>query len=203
MHPLRTAAFTLLSVMLSLPVTAPSAARPPAAPEIDEIHIDKSDHRLELRREGKAVKTYRVAIGPGGAGPKRMEGDQVTPVGTYTVTGRINGLFHQFLVVSYPNDDDRRRFAELKKRGEIPSDKRIGNGIGIHGTGQFTGEANMLSGRPSLVRGRIREAGALLDDPRVARLREGLGEAQALGTHHEGGARPGPGAVGLSCVARF
>jgi murein L,D-transpeptidase YafK len=76
-----------------------------------------------------------VAIGPGGAGPKRMEGDQVTPVGTYTVTGRINGLFHQFLVVSYPNDDDRRRFAELKKTGAIPPDKRIGNGIGIHGTG--------------------------------------------------------------------
>lgn len=135
MHPLRTAAFTLLSVMLSLPLTAPSAARPPSAAEIDEIHIDKSDHRLELRREGKAVKTYRVAIGPGGAGPKRMEGDQVTPVGTYTVTGRINGLFHQFLVVSYPNDDDRRRFAELKKTGAIPPDKRIGNGIGIHGTG--------------------------------------------------------------------
>lgn len=33
----------------------------------------------------------------------------------------------------------------------------------IHGPGQFTGEANMLSGRPSLVRGRIREAGALLE----------------------------------------
>ena len=33
----------------------------------------------------------------------------------------------------------------------------------IHGPGQFTGEANMLSGRPSLVRGRVREAGALLE----------------------------------------
>lgn len=33
----------------------------------------------------------------------------------------------------------------------------------VHGPGQFTGEANMLSGRPSLVRGRVREAGALLE----------------------------------------
>lgn len=35
--------------------------------------------------------------------------------------------------------------------------------IVIHGPGQFTGEANMLSGRPSLVRGRIREAGSILE----------------------------------------
>ncbi len=35
--------------------------------------------------------------------------------------------------------------------------------IVVHGPGQFTGEANMLSGRPSLVRGRIREAGEILE----------------------------------------
>ena len=132
MHALRIA---VLALLLPLPFASPSAARPPSAPAVDEIRIDKSDHRLELRNAGQLVKTYRVAIGPGGAGPKRMEGDQVTPVGTYTVTGRIKGLFHQFLVVSYPNDEDRRRFAELKKSGVIPRDKRIGNGIGIHGTG--------------------------------------------------------------------
>lgn len=39
--------------------------------------------------------------------------------------------------------------------------------IVTHGPGQFTGEANMLSGRPSLVRGRIREAGSVLEIDRA------------------------------------
>lgn len=110
-----------------------STASPPAA--VDEIRIDKSDHELSLVAQGNVVKKYKVAIGPGGAGPKRMEGDKVTPVGTYKVSGRIKGLFHNFLVVSYPNDADRRRFAEAKARGEIPAGRTIGNGIGIHGVG--------------------------------------------------------------------
>ena len=132
----------VLAVLLALPLfLAPNGARSasPAdtkrAPVVDEIVIDKHDHRLQLRARGQEVKTYRVAIGSGGAGPKRMEGDNVTPVGTYHVTGRIKGLFHNFLVVSYPNDEDRARYAELKKRGEVPEGHGVGNGIGIHGTG--------------------------------------------------------------------
>lgn len=132
----------LFAVLCALPLfLAPSGARSSAPvggkkPAIvDEIFIDKSDHRLELRAGGREVKTYRVAIGSGGSGPKRMEGDNVTPVGTYHVTGRIKGLFHNFLVVSYPNDEDRARYAELKHRGEVPRGHGVGNGIGIHGTG--------------------------------------------------------------------
>ena len=128
----------VLAVLLALPLfLAPGGARSasPSPPRIDEIFIDKSDHRLELRAQGKEVKTYRVAIGSGGTGPKRMEGDNVTPVGTYHVTGRIKGLFHNFLVVIYPNDEDRARYADLKKRGEVPQGHGVGHGIGIHGTG--------------------------------------------------------------------
>lgn len=107
----------------------------------DEIRIDKSDHRLELLAEGTVIRTYKVAIGSGGMGPKRFEGDKTTPVGTYRLTGRFNGLFHKFLGVSYPNDDDRRRFADLKKHGEVPPGRGVGFGIGIHGTGgdEYTG----------------------------------------------------------------
>lgn len=35
--------------------------------------------------------------------------------------------------------------------------------VAVHAPGEFTGEANMLTGRPSLVRGRVREAGVLLE----------------------------------------
>lgn len=136
LRPILLAALLALPVFLS-PTGAFSSSRVDVkrpAP-VDEILIDKSDHRLELRAKGSEVKTYRVAIGSGGSGPKRMEGDKVTPVGTYRVTGRIKGLFHNFLVVSYPNDEDRARYAELKHRGEVPAGHGVGDGIGIHGTG--------------------------------------------------------------------
>ena len=122
---------------LSLGWADPSPASPPATPPrpITEIRIDKSDHRLELVAGKEVVKSYGVGLGSGGPGPKRFEGDKTTPVGTYRVTGRFKGLFHQFLVVSYPNDEDRRRFADLKARGEVPEGRGVGHSIGIHGGG--------------------------------------------------------------------
>ena len=122
------AVFAFLACMA---FASPSASRPPE----HEIRIAKGAHRLELVADGTVVKTYRVAIGPGGSGPKLMEGDRVTPVGTYRILGRFKGLFHQFLSVSYPNDEDRRRHAELQKAGVVPPGVGVGFGIGIHGTG--------------------------------------------------------------------
>ncbi|WP_437282362.1 L,D-transpeptidase family protein [Sorangium sp. So ce375] len=107
----------------------------PPLPPVTEIRIDKSEHTLDLVAGGEIVRSYRVALGPGGAGPKRFEGDKRTPVGTYRVAGRINGLFHRFLIVSYPNEEDRARYAELKRRGEVPPGRGVGHSIGIHGVG--------------------------------------------------------------------
>lgn len=141
----RLAAFAAASVaaFLTLADPRPTAGSPGAAPRprVTEIRIDKSDHTLELVAGDEILRTYRVAIGPGGDGPKRYEGDRRTPVGTYRVAGRIKGLFHQFLLVSYPNEEDRRRFAELKRRGEVPPGRGIGHSIGIHGVGgrQYAG----------------------------------------------------------------
>ena len=128
---LRTLPVFAAFLLASTPLSAPRAD----APRVDEIQIDKSDHRLTLLAAGQVVRTYQAAIGSGGLGPKRFEGDATTPVGTYRVTGRIPRLFHQFLVVSYPNDEDRARYVELKKRGEVPAGRSVGFGIGIHGTG--------------------------------------------------------------------
>jgi len=133
------ALFLLTVAALGRDAAASSGARPvasPVAPVVDEIRIDKSDHALALYAAGKPVRVYTIAIGSGGAGPKQMEGDMVTPVGTYRVAGRFKGLFHQFLTVSYPNDEDRRRFAERKERGLVPPGVTVGFGIGIHGVGR-------------------------------------------------------------------
>ena len=126
------AALLVLFASLSL---SPSVSLGSPPPRVTEIRIAKARHRLELVADGAVVQTYRVALGPGGAGPKKMEGDKVTPVGTYHIVGRIKGLYHQFLTVSYPNDEDRRRHADLRRRGLIPAGVGVGGGIGIHGTG--------------------------------------------------------------------
>jgi len=130
-----TAKMTLCALLLSLALPGSSPLAAPQSGTIDEIRIDKSDHTLELIASGAVIKSYKVAIGSGGLGPKRMEGDKTTPVGRYRITGRFKGLFHQFLVVSYPNEEDRRRHAELKKQGLVPAGKGVGFGIGIHGVG--------------------------------------------------------------------
>jgi murein L,D-transpeptidase YafK len=121
----------VLSAALAFP--SPSSSQPAAGAGITEVRVHKADHRLELVAGDAVVKSYRVAIGPGGPGPKRMEGDRVTPVGTYRISGRIKGLFHEFLVVSYPNAADVARYAELKRHGDVPPGVGVGSGIGIHG----------------------------------------------------------------------
>jgi murein L,D-transpeptidase YafK len=130
------AAALCAAATLAAPLTT-TGSQPKVPPEgrVTEIRIDKSDHKLELVSGTTVVRSYKVAIGPGGDGPKLYEGDKRTPVGTYKVSARIKGLFHKFLVVSYPNDADRVRFAELKRRGEVPAGRGIGHGIGIHGVG--------------------------------------------------------------------
>ncbi|MGK3971046.1 murein L,D-transpeptidase family protein [Sorangium sp. So ce118] len=129
------AAAALVPRAPSIAAAATLVASAAALPRVTEIRIDKSEHTLDLVAGGTIVRSYRVALGPGGSGPKLYEGDRRTPVGTYRVAGRIKGLFHQFLVVSYPNEEDRRRFAELRRRGEVPPGRGVGHGIGIHGVG--------------------------------------------------------------------
>lgn len=121
-----------------------TATRPlPASTRIDRLVAYKSEHRLEAWSGENLVKTYRIAIGAGGAGPKRYEGDRRTPEGVYRIDRRHHSRrYHRFLHISYPNDDDRRRYAELLARGEVPDGAGIGGDIGVHG------ESNVPSERP-------------------------------------------------------
>jgi murein L,D-transpeptidase YafK len=107
----------------------------PVESEVTLVRIDKSDHKLEIVAGTRVLKTYKVAIGIGGMGPKQYEGDMTTPVGRYQVTTRFRPLFHQFIGVSYPNDADRARYQELKRQGKVPAGAGVGHGIGIHGVG--------------------------------------------------------------------
>lgn len=156
-------------LMDSSTAALPAASGKPASEAVTLVRIDKSEHRLELVAGERVVKRYRVALGSGGAGPKRFEGDKTTPVGTYRITSRFKGLFHQFLNVSYPNDDDRARFAELKKNGEVPPGRGVGHSIGIHGVGarELSGvhkESDWTHGCIALDDAEIDELGRLVKD---------------------------------------
>jgi hypothetical protein len=102
-------------------------------PIVDDVLIEKRAHRLSLISKVRVVRVYRVALGYGGLGPKRYEGDATTPIGDYHVVRRRPSKWHTYLALDYPNDTDRRRWAKAQLNGEIPQDKGPGSAIAIHG----------------------------------------------------------------------
>jgi murein L,D-transpeptidase YafK len=98
----------------------------PQAEQADRVEVFKGARRLELRRQGRTIRTYRVALGFAPTGHKEREGDGRTPEGKYTIDGRNpKSAFHLSLRVSYPDEADRARAAA---RGVAP-----GGDIFIHG----------------------------------------------------------------------
>ena len=102
-------------------------------PPITQILIEKAAHRLHLVSGELVVRSYGVALGSGGLGKKAYEGDRVTPIGRYHVVGRYPSRWHTYLALDYPNDDDRKRHAELVARGEVPDGRGPGSAIASHG----------------------------------------------------------------------
>jgi len=102
-------------------------------PPVTRILIKKEAHTMDLYAGREVVASYKVAIGPGGTGPKRKEGDMTTPVGRYKIVMHQPSQYKVFLRLDYPNAEDFRRFNEAKARGELPKTARIGGDIGIHG----------------------------------------------------------------------
>jgi murein L,D-transpeptidase YafK len=84
-----------------------------SATTIDRIVVEKSPRRLSIFRDGKRIKTYRIALGRNPVGPKQEEGDMKTPEGAYKLdTRNAQSSFHLALHISYPSDEDNKRAAE-------------------------------------------------------------------------------------------
>jgi murein L,D-transpeptidase YafK len=85
----------------------------PAATTIDRIVVEKAQRKLSILREGKVLKTYRVALGRNPIGAKEEEGDMKTPEGVYKIDYRNpKSDYHLALHVSYPSDEDNARAAQ-------------------------------------------------------------------------------------------
>jgi murein L,D-transpeptidase YafK len=118
--------------------------------------LSHSQHTLYVKKGRFIVKSYKVALGSGGAGGKIREGDGRTPVGQYRITEvRNSDRFHLFMRLNYPNITDAKRALteKLITREDYrtvldahvfgrqpPQNLILGGAIGIHGIGDETQE---------------------------------------------------------------
>jgi murein L,D-transpeptidase YafK len=104
----------------------PDAPPLPPGARADRVRVDKSERTLVLLRDGRPLRIYRVSLGGAPLGPKRREGDERTPEGTYLLDYRNpRSSAHRSLHVSYPDSADAARARAV---GEDP-----GGMIMVHG----------------------------------------------------------------------
>jgi L,D-peptidoglycan transpeptidase YkuD (ErfK/YbiS/YcfS/YnhG family) len=102
------------------------------------IVVSKDDHLLTLYVNGREVHTFPADLGLNNLPDKVRAGDHATPEGRYKVTSKRNvgqTAYYKALMLDYPNQEDRKRFDELRRKGEIPRGAGPGSLIEIHGEG--------------------------------------------------------------------
>ncbi len=83
------------------------------------------------------IKSYNISIGQNPTGHKQYQGDNRTPEGRYTINDRNpHSIYHLNLGISYPNNTDRKRAAQL---GKAP-----GGDIKIHGFADQNGSTKLM-----------------------------------------------------------
>jgi hypothetical protein len=99
--------------------------------------VIKLEKRMVIYKKGVAAAEFDVGLGFNGLSDKLHSGDDATPEGRYQITKKIPASrFYKALLINYPNDEDRERFASAKKRREIPYWVGIGGLVEIHGGGE-------------------------------------------------------------------
>jgi L,D-peptidoglycan transpeptidase YkuD (ErfK/YbiS/YcfS/YnhG family) len=100
------------------------------------IVVLKENHRLDLYDNGRVVRSYAADMGYRSVNDKMASGDAATPEGRYRITAKkAASTYYKAMLLDYPNAEDRARFAQMKKRGQIPRGVGVGGLIEIHGDG--------------------------------------------------------------------
>jgi murein L,D-transpeptidase YafK len=117
------AAALLFLVALGCGRTGEASTRTSCAVRGHVVLVDAKTRTLSLCSEGRALESFRVALGRGGVG-KAREGDRRTPLGTYALgKPRRSDRYGVFIPLAYPT-------AAQRKRG------LTGSNVGIHGPRQ-------------------------------------------------------------------
>lgn len=114
------------AVWLRLVSAPPVPPLPPLSGMVDRIVVEKAARRLTLWQDGRAVRSYPVALGFAPVGDKLRQGDGRTPEGVFRIDRRNDrSKFHLSLGLDYPQPEDRSR---ARKAGYDP-----GGDIMLHG----------------------------------------------------------------------
>jgi L,D-peptidoglycan transpeptidase YkuD (ErfK/YbiS/YcfS/YnhG family) len=104
---------------------------------ITAIVVSKLEKRMVIYKKGSAFAEYDVGLGFNGLSDKLHSGDDATPEGRYQITKKnSSSRFYKALLINYPNEEDKRRFAAAKQKREIPYWVGIGGLVEIHGGGE-------------------------------------------------------------------
>lgn len=137
----------------------------------DKVLIEKKKRRLKLISNGKAIKTYKIALGGDPVGPKKRQGDNKTPEGTYTIESRNrHSDYHLSLRISYPNDKDK---AQAKEQGVSPGGDIMIHGIknGLSWVGGFHTEMDWTEGCIAVTDGEMEEIARLVPNGTPVEIR--------------------------------
>jgi murein L,D-transpeptidase YafK len=104
MRPLFAATLALL-MLAGLPSADPALANLPTddKAKADLVVVYKGERILQLKRAGRVLKTFPIALGRAPTGPKLQEGDGRTPEGVYSLDWRNPASrFYRAIHISYP-----------------------------------------------------------------------------------------------------
>lgn len=94
--------------------------------QADRVVVLKKERTLQLLRQGKVIRSYKVALGGDPVGPKARQGDHKTPEGVYVLDSRnLHSQFHKSIHISYPSAQER---AAARRKGVSP-----GGDVFVHG----------------------------------------------------------------------
>ncbi len=92
----------------------------------DRVLVLKKERTLQLLSHGKAIRSYKVALGGDPVGPKTRQGDHKTPEGVYVLDSRnAHSQFYKSIHISYPSARDR---VAARQKGVSP-----GGDVFVHG----------------------------------------------------------------------
>lgn len=98
------------------------------------IVINKAKYELTVYDGQGWYATYPVVFGNSSLDDKKMEGDRLTPEGSFKVVNkRVHPKWDRYMGLDYPTQESLEKFSKRKQRGEIPSWAKPGGGVGIHG----------------------------------------------------------------------
>jgi murein L,D-transpeptidase YafK len=103
------------------------------------VVVRKEERTLTVYRGTEQIKVYPIVLGIASYGPKVYQGDLRTPEGVYRISSkRPHARWSRFMLLSYPNPDDRHRYAMALSEGRVPiidgAAPGIGGAVGIHGS---------------------------------------------------------------------